>query len=52
MNDVPTKIDVPGATARQKTDFGDTTGYGTIGAEYFTLAGADRYYAAPPGSRG
>lgn len=37
-NDVPTKIDVPGATARQKTDFGDPTGYGTIGAEYFTLA--------------
>lgn len=37
-NDVPTKIDVPGATARQKTDFGDATGYGAIGAEYFTLA--------------
>ena len=28
--------------ARQKTDFGDATGYGAIGAEYFTMdAGTD-----------
>ena len=37
-NDVPVKIDVPGAVARQLTDFGDATGYGKIGGEYFSLA--------------
>jgi len=37
-NDVPVKLDVPGATARQLTGFGDATGYGVIGAEYFSLA--------------
>ena len=26
-NDVPVKIDAPGAIARQKTEFGDATGY-------------------------
>ncbi|KAB1193955.1 cupin domain-containing protein [Haloferax sp. MBLA0076] len=35
---VPTRIDSPVAVARQQPDFGDTTGYGTLGAEYFTLA--------------
>jgi hypothetical protein len=40
--DVPVKIGVPGATARQKTDFGDATGYGKISGEYFSLpAGMD-----------
>jgi hypothetical protein len=40
--DVPVKIDVPGATARQETDFGDATGYGKMGGEYFSLgAGTD-----------
>ena len=40
--DVPVKIDVPGATARQQTGFGDVTGYGALGAEYFSLgAGTD-----------
>ena len=40
--DVPVRIDVPGATARQKTDFGDVTGYGKISTEYFSLkAGTD-----------
>jgi hypothetical protein len=39
---IPVKINVPGAVARQKTDFGDATGYGKIGAEYFSLgAGTD-----------
>lgn len=33
--DIPTKIDVPGATARQLVDFGEASG--TIGAEYFTM---------------
>jgi len=41
-NDIPVKIDAPGAVARQKTNFGDATGYGKIGGEYFSLgAGAD-----------
>jgi hypothetical protein len=40
--DVPVRIDVPGATARQIKDFGDATGYGKIGGEYFSLgAGTD-----------
>jgi hypothetical protein len=37
-NEVPAKIDVPGAKARQITDFGDASGYGTIAGEYFSLA--------------
>jgi len=36
--DVPVRIDVPGATARQQTNFGDATGYGKISGEYFSLA--------------
>jgi hypothetical protein len=39
---VPVKISVPGATARQQTDFGDTSGYGTLSGEYFSFgAGTD-----------
>ena len=39
---VPVKIDVPGATARQVTDFGDASGYSSIAGEYFSLgAGLD-----------
>jgi hypothetical protein len=34
--DIPVKIDVPGATARQLQDFG--TASGAIGAEYFSMA--------------
>jgi hypothetical protein len=41
-NDIPVKIDAPGAVARLKTDFGDASGYGKISGEYFSLgAGAD-----------
>jgi hypothetical protein len=41
-NDIPVRIDVPGAVARQKTDFGDASGYGKISGEYFSLgAGTD-----------
>jgi hypothetical protein len=40
--DIPVRIDVPGATARQAPDFGDTTGAGTLGGEYLSLgAGTD-----------
>ncbi|WPL18434.1 hypothetical protein Thiowin_03507 [Thiorhodovibrio winogradskyi] len=40
--DIPVQIDVPGAIARQQSDFGDVTGYGRMGAEYFTFgAGTD-----------
>lgn len=40
--DVPVRINVPGAIARQKTEFGSAAGYGTISGEYFTLgAGTD-----------
>ena len=35
-DDIPVKIDAPGAIARQQTDFGDATGYGKISGEYFT----------------
>jgi hypothetical protein len=35
---IPAKIDVPGALARQSPGFGDATGYGKISGEYFTLA--------------
>ena len=36
--DVPVRISVPGAIARQKTEFGDATGYGKIAGEYFSMA--------------
>ncbi|MGV8940115.1 MAG: hypothetical protein ACOH1P_01050 [Lysobacter sp.] len=36
--DIPTRINVPGAIARQKTDFGDSSGFGVISGEYFSLA--------------
>ena len=40
--DIPVRIDVPGAVARQKTEFGNAAGYGTISGEYFSLgAGTD-----------
>ncbi len=41
-NDIPVRIDAPGATARQQVDFGDPSGYGTLGAEFFSFGeGAD-----------
>lgn len=40
--DIPVKIDAPGAVARQKTEFGDARGYGKIAGEYFSFsAGTD-----------
>jgi hypothetical protein len=35
--DIPARIDVPGAVARQQTDFGDASGFGKISGEYFSL---------------
>jgi len=41
-NDIPTRIDAPGAVARQLGDFGDASKYGPLAAEYFSLsAGTD-----------
>ncbi|MFC1760759.1 cupin domain-containing protein [Planctomycetota bacterium] len=37
-NDVPVKISIPGATARQEVEFGDSSGYGKFAGEYFSLA--------------
>lgn len=40
--DVPERLNVPGAVARQALEFGDATGYGKIAGEYFSLgAGTD-----------
>jgi hypothetical protein len=39
---IPVKFDVPGAVARQEPDFGDATGFGAMGGEFFSLgAGTD-----------
>jgi hypothetical protein len=41
-NELPAKIDVPGAVARQLSGFGDATGFGKMGGEWFSLgAGTD-----------
>lgn len=41
-NDIPTRIEAPGAVARQQTEFGDASGYGKISGEYFSFgAGTD-----------
>ena len=41
-DDVPVRIDAPGAVARQQRDFGTAQGYGTMSGEFFSLgAGAD-----------
>ncbi len=41
-NDVPEKINIPGAVVRQTMDFGDATSYSAIAGEYFSLgAGTD-----------
>lgn len=41
-SDIPVRIAAPGATARQQTNFGEVSGYETMGAEYFSFgAGTD-----------
>ncbi len=37
-SDVEVQMEIPGAVIRQHTDFGDATGLGRIGGEYFSLA--------------
>ncbi len=37
-NQIPVKIDAPGAVARQATNFGDASGFGAMAGEYFSLA--------------
>ena len=36
--DVDVRMEVPGVVIRQRTDFGDVTGFDRISGEYFTLA--------------
>ena len=36
--DVDVRMEIPGAVIRQRRDFGDVSGFGRIGGEYFTLA--------------
>jgi len=38
-NELPVKIDAPGARACQLTNFGDATDFGMMGAEHFKMAG-------------
>ena len=37
-SDVPIRLSVPGAVARQTGDFGDAAGFGKMAGEFFTLA--------------
>jgi hypothetical protein len=37
-DDVEVKMAIPGAVIRQRTGFGDATGFGAISGEYFSLA--------------
>jgi hypothetical protein len=47
--DVPVKIDVPGATARQQTEFGDKSGYSKFGGEDLMFnSGAELHPAMNP----
>ena len=36
--DVEVRMEIPGAVIRQRTEFGDASGFETISGEYFTLA--------------
>lgn len=37
-NSIEVKMEIPGAVVRQQTDFGDSTGFGKISGEYFSLS--------------
>lgn len=36
--DIPVRMQAPGAVARQQADFGDSSDYGTLSGEYFSLS--------------
>ena len=36
--EIEVKMNIPGAVVRQRTEFGDTTGFGKISGEYFSLS--------------
>lgn len=38
MDQVDVRMQIPGVVIRQRTDFGDATGFDTISGEYFTLS--------------
>ncbi len=41
-NEIPVRVEAPGAVARQELNFGDASGYGKISGEFFSLgAGTD-----------
>ena len=41
-DNVDVRMEIPGAVIRQRTDFGDASGFGKISSEFFTLsAGVD-----------
>jgi len=41
-DNVDVRMEIPGAVVRQRTEFGDVSGFGMISGEYFTLsAGVD-----------
>ena len=42
-DEIPVRIDVPGATARQVTDFGDATGYSKNWRGIFFIWSRNRY---------
>jgi hypothetical protein len=37
-DEVDVRLEIPGAVIRQRTNFGDASGFGKISGEYFTLA--------------
>lgn len=38
LDQVDVKMEIPGAVIRQRKDFGNVSGFGTISGEYFTLS--------------
>ena len=38
LDEVDVKMEIPGAVIRQRTGFGDASGFDTISGEYFTLS--------------
>ena len=38
MDEVDVRLEIPGAVIRQRTDFGDASGFDMISGEYFTLS--------------